>query len=204
MRPRRAQRAARDPARGNGARARAERGVRGQSPRLVSNVAKIMTRRVKCAFEAMIVLFFVTLPGVAQEPPDVISRARGAERVVVATVTHVEPIAVRNHFGDELIISRTTLAVEEVLQGQAVPSLTVDIEGGTIGELTLEVSDMPAVQQGDRGVFFVRRSVGSAHVLHRRGEGMLRLRLNDVVDRPGLTLDAIRRQFRAVAGRAPR
>ena len=137
------------------------------------------------------------------DAPEIISRARGAERVVVATVTRVVPMAVQNEYGDQLIISRTTLVVEEVLQGSPAPTLTVDIEGGTLGDLTLEVSDMPSVRQGDRGVFFVSRAAGDAYVLHRRGEGMLRLRQNEVVDRPGLTLDSIRRQLATPARQTP-
>ena len=140
-------------------------------------------------------LLLIATSGIAQEAPDIISRARGAERVVVGTVDRVVPMAVQNQHGDQLIVSRTTVVVEEVLQGSPTQTLTVDIEGGTLGDLTLEVSDMPSVKQGDRGVFFVRSSPGGSHVLHRRGEGLLRLRQNEVVDRPGLTLDSIRRQL---------
>ena len=123
--------------------------------------------------------------------------------MVVGTVDRVVPMAVQNEYGDQLIISRTTVVVEEVLQGSPTETLTVDIEGGTLDDLTLEVSDMPSVKQGDRGVFFVARSAGGSHVLHRRGEGLLRLRQNEVVDRPGLTLDSIRRQLATAARQEP-
>ncbi len=149
-------------------------------------------RKSNLTFLALL-LFATSL--VAQDTPDVISRARGAERVVVGTVDRVVPMAVQNQHGDQLIVSRTTVVVEEVLQGSPTQTLTVDIEGGTLGDLTLEVSDMPTMKQGDRGVFFVKRSAGGSHVLHRRGEGLLRLRQDEVVDRPGLTLDSIRRQL---------
>ena len=144
---------------------------------------------------SFLALLFLTTYGIAQDAPDVISRARGAERVVVGTVDRVVPMAVQNEYGDQLIVSRTTVVVEEVLQGSPTQILTVDIEGGTLGDLTLEVSDMPSVKQGDRGIFFVTRAAGDSHVLHRRGEGLLRLRQNEVIDRPGLTLDSIRRQL---------
>ncbi len=144
---------------------------------------------------SFLALLLLTTHGIAQDAPDVISRARGAERVVVGTVDRVVPMAVQNEYGDQLIVSRTTVVVEEVLQGSPTQMLTVDIEGGTLGDLTLQVSDMPVVRQGDRGIFFVRPSAPSLHVLHRRGEGMLRLRQDEVVDHPGLTLDSIRRQL---------
>ena len=147
-------------------------------------------------------LLFAT-SGTAQDAADVIFRARGAERVVVGTVDRVVPMLVQNEYGDQLIISRTTVVVEEVLQGSPTETLTVDIEGGTLDDLTLEVSDMPSVKQGDRGVFFVTRAAGDSHVLHRRGEGLLRLRQNEVVDRPGLTLDSIRRQLATATRQEP-
>ena len=51
------------------------------------------------------------------QPVTIEERARGAERVVVATVTDVSSRYERNEFGDELIVSRATLALEEVLKG---------------------------------------------------------------------------------------
>ena len=123
--------------------------------------------------------------------------------MVVGTVDRVVPMAIQNEYGDQLIISRTTVVVEEVLQDSPAEALTADVEGGTLDDLTLEVSDMPSVKQGDRGIFFVTRSTGDSHVLHRRGEGLLRLRQNDVVDRPGLTLDSIRRQLATTTRQEP-
>ncbi len=123
--------------------------------------------------------------------------------MVVGTVDRVVPMAVQNEYGDQLIISRTTVVVEEVLRGSPTETLTVDIEGGTLDDLTLEVSDMPSVKLGDRGIFFVTRSAGDSHVLHRRGEGLLRLRQNEVVDRPGVTLDFIRRQLASATRQEP-
>ena len=152
---------------------------------------------------SFLALLLTTTYGIAQDAPDVISRARGAERVVVGTIDRVVPMAVQNQHGDQLIISRTTVVVEEVLQGSPTRTLTVDIEGGTLGDLTLDVSDMPSVKQGDRGVFFVRPSADGYHVLHRRGEGLLRLRQDEVIDRPGLTLDSIRRQLASPARQEP-
>ncbi len=152
---------------------------------------------------SFLTLFLITTYGIAQDALDVISRARGAERVVVGTIDRVVPMVVQNQHGDQLIVSRTTVVVEEVLQGSPTQMLTVDIEGGTLGDLTLEVSDMPSVKLGDRGIFFVRPSAGGSHVLHRRGEGLLRLRQNEVIDRPGLTLDSIRRQLATPARQQP-
>ena len=78
------------------------------------------------------------------------------------------------------------------MKGQAQPTMDVDVEGGTIGSLTLRVSDEQVFSPGERAVFFVRRRPRPSRSA-LRGQGLLKLdRLNRV---PGssLTLDEIRR-----------
>ena len=69
-------------------------------------------------------------------PVDLPARARGAERIVVASVQRVRPEYRRNQFGDELIMSQADLRVTEVLKGRSADGQTVvvEVEGGTIGE----------------------------------------------------------------------
>ena len=125
-----------------------------------------------------------------QRPRDVDALARSSERVVVATVTRVEPVFARNEFGDELIVSRAHLRVDQVLKAGAETSadLIVEVEGGTIGELTLDVSDMPKVHLGERAVFFLGRNSRGANVPHGRGDGILKLDAGDRVQSSDLTL----------------
>ena len=136
-------------------------------------------------------------------PDEIAARARDAEQVVVGTVVGVEPAAVVTEHGDELIVSHTTVVVEESLRGglsEPASTLRLEIEGGTLGELTLEVSDMPVLEVGDRGVFFVDRSPRGGHRLHGREGGLLRLESDEVVDEAGgtgLTLDRLRRDLAA-------
>ena len=136
-----------------------------------------------------------SLTEAGQSPIDIPGRARGAERVVVATVARVEPIAVRNEFGDVLIVSRTTWVIEEVLKGPASPTLTLDIEGGSLGGLTLHVSDLPSVSAGERAVVFVSRSRAGPNVPHLRGAGILKLDDSNVVIGTDLALDTIRAEI---------
>ena len=126
-----------------------------------------------------------------------VKRTPAAVEIVVGTVARVEPMEHENEYGDKLIISRTTIVVEEVLKGSPAATITLDVEGGTLGDLTLNVSDMPSVRRGDRGVFFVTRSRQGQNVLHQRGRGLLRLNKDDIVDGTGLTLDSIRRELSA-------
>jgi hypothetical protein len=136
---------------------------------------------------------------VAQEAPvPLADRARGAERVVVGRVTAVNPMWSVNEFGDRLIVSRVTVAVDETLRGQAQQTLEVEIEGGTIGEVTLHVSDLEPVAAGDRAVFYLARSPRGAWVPHLRGQGLLKLDRADRVRGSNVTLDDVRRTARQV------
>jgi hypothetical protein len=128
-------------------------------------------------------------------------RARGAERVAVGRVTAVTPAWQVNEFGDRLIVSRVRLAVDEHLKGPAIPTLDVDVEGGTIGELTLHVSDQETFTPGERAVFFLTRGPGGAFRPHLRGLGLLKLDAANRVPGSSLTLDIIRREVAAATNR---
>ena len=120
--------------------------------------------------------------------------AAGAERVVAAAVSSVEAREVVNEFGDQLILSQATLVVEEVLRGEAVGRITLHVEGGTLGGITMHVSDLPLLEPGDRGVFFVGRTASGLAVPHKRGQGILKLDDDDLVEGTNLSLAEIRAQ----------
>jgi len=123
---------------------------------------------------------------------DIATSAKGAKKVVLATVVDVQSTFDVNDYGDRLIMSRALLQVEETMKGQHQPSVTVTVEGGTVGDLTLNVSDMPKMTKGDRAVFFLDDSTRGGQVPHGRGLGVLKLdATNHVVDTT-LTVDDIR------------
>jgi hypothetical protein len=155
-----------------------------------------MTRAARTA-----VALAVTLLGpasalvVAQDSVDVplAERHRGAERVVVGRVASVTGVWRQNEFGDRLIYSLVRVTVDETLKGQAQQSVDVEVEGGTIGDLTLRVSDMTTFKTGDRAVFYLKRSPRGALVPHLRGQGLLKLDANDRVIGSAATLTQVRR-----------
>jgi hypothetical protein len=53
------------------------------------------------------------------------------------------------------IITRVTFRVANVLKGQAASSVELTFLGGTVGDMTLTVSEMPRFLVGDRDVLFV-------------------------------------------------
>ena len=83
------------------------------------------------------------------------------------------------------------------LKGTVQSSVDVEIEGGTIGTLTLRVSDQESITTGDRGVFYLSRSARGTLVPHLRGQGFLRLDRTDRVPNSSLTLEEIRRTVAA-------
>ena len=134
---------------------------------------------------------------VAQDAPvPLAERARGAERVVVGRVTSVNPMWQTNEFGDRLIVSVVSVTVDETLKGPSQAAVDVEVEGGTIGELTLHVSDLESFTPGDRAVFYLRRSPRGAFVPHLRSQGLLKLDPSDRVRGSSDTLTDVRRAAR--------
>lgn len=132
---------------------------------------------------------------------DIPERLRGADRAIVAKVVEKTARYERNEYGDELIVSHLVVSVEETLKGQPAQVLSFAMEGGTIGDLTLEVSDLPVLHPGERAVLMLGRDRGGRHVPHMRGLGILKLNNDNTVGRSSLTLDMIREMARAEAGR---
>jgi hypothetical protein len=129
-------------------------------------------------------------------PSDIASRARGARRIVVARVLDVRAQFQTNRFGDQLIVSTALLEVTETLKGVPSTTLQVEVEGGTVGDITLKVSDLPALTRGERAVFFLDDAAGDVTLPHERGHGILKLSQGDQVENSALTLADLRRQVR--------
>ena len=132
-------------------------------------------------------------------PIDVEASARGAARVIVGQVIRVDPVQQTSAFGDLLIVSHTMVRIDEVLKGAAGTTIGVEIEGGTLNGVTMRASDMPALQVGDRAVFFVDARPAGAFVPHQRGHGVLKLDARGNADNGTLSLDAIRASVQAAA-----
>lgn len=137
---------------------------------------------------------------VAQAPPGISERVRGAERVVVASVSDVTASFASNEYGDQLIVSQVSLSIEESLKGKPEHSIVVEVDGGTVGDLTLEVSSLPRMTPGERAVFFVTTNKKGKYVPHMRGLGILKLDGQNRVKGSSLDLATIR-QAAAAAGR---
>ena len=122
-------------------------------------------------------LICMCAPAMAASPgqADIQARALGAQRIVVATVIDVAPRFATNAFGDQLIVSRVWLGIQDTWKGQVSPIILIDLEGGTVGDLTLRVSDLPALRAGVRGVFFLTGSDTGVAQLSDRARSFLQL-----------------------------
>ncbi len=142
---------------------------------------------------AVLALGAVTsLAASGNQPVPIEERARGAQRIVVATVAQTMARHEQNEFGDKLIVTYATLAVEEVVKGPAGP-VTLAVEGGTLDGFTMRVSSLPVVTAGERAVFFLVPGRNGEFKAHLRGQGILKLDPNDTVRGSSLTVAEIRR-----------
>jgi hypothetical protein len=128
-------------------------------------------------------------------------RARGAEQVLVGHVSAVIPMWRDNDFGDRLIVSVVHVVVEETLKGSPQSVVDVEVEGGTIGSLTLRVSDIDPLVRGDRAVFYLQHNRRGGVIPHRRGLGLQQLDATNHVRGSNVTLDQVRRDVGAGLGR---
>ena len=156
--------------------------------------------KARLALLAILLSTRVALSASSGPVVDIATRAKGADKVVVATIVDVHASLDRNEYGDQLIISHTLLQVDETMKGSPLDTLvSLDVEGGTVGTLTLSVSDLPAVATGDRAVFFLQQVASKPGIYrpHLRGLGILKLDASDRVQQSSLTRSQIRGIVRA-------
>ena len=134
----------------------------------------------------------------AQDPTStaIAERARRSKAIVVGTVSQVDSMFATSEFGDQLIVTRVTLAIEETLKGTPDATVTMTVEGGTVGGLTLKVSDMPALTIGDRAMVFLSGAFNT-YTPTDRGQGILALDAANEVRGIRLPLADLRRMVRA-------
>ena len=136
-------------------------------------------------------------------PTDIAAHSRGAGKVVVARISDVHSTFATNRFGDQLIVSNAVLGVLETLKGAPQAVTMVTVEGGTVGDLTLRVSDMQELKEGERAVFFLDAD-GLSNVPHGRGRGILKLDDDDKVTGSNLTLAQVKNAVRGANAKGGR
>lgn len=146
-----------------------------------------------------IALFVLSIcqTAVAQPPFSLPDRARGADRIVVAQVSNVTASYETNQYGDRLIVSHVNLTIEETLKGIAAGAVTLDVPGGTLDGMFLEVSHMPKLDRGERAVVFVKQTKDGRNVPYLADQGVLKLDSNNRVKGTTVDLGAVKQMVAA-------
>ena len=139
----------------------------------------------------------VTVRAAVDVPLELPESARAATKIVLATVTHQEAVFGESAFGDQLILTHVTLQVDETMKGAHQADVVVTLEGGTIGDLTLDVSDMPKMTDGQRAVLFLTSDPTGEYVPYGRGSGVMEVDASDNVPDIGLTVAELRASVKA-------
>lgn len=95
-----------------------------------------------------------------------------ATQVVAGAIEKMESTWNHDH---SRIYTRVTMRVERVLAGQAGRRIVFRIPGGTVGETTVMVSEMPHFRVGEETVVFLRGTRGRLPSVLGGSEGKLPL-----------------------------
>ena len=95
-----------------------------------------------------------------------------ATQVVAGTIEKMESTWNHDH---SRIYTRVTMRVERVLAGQAGNLIVFRIPGGTVGDTTVMVSEMPHFREGEATVVFLRGTRGRLPSVLGGTEGKLPL-----------------------------
>ena len=139
-------------------------------------------------------VFIVTTPARTEPttPAALKSAVQHAKFALVGTVTDTQASRRKSQWGDEIIVTRAVLRTDEALKGGPPSWVPIDVEGGTIDGITMEVSHTPLIQRGERAVFLVDQLADGRFIAHDHGAGILKLRPDDRVTDSALTLNEIR------------
>lgn len=129
----------------------------------------------------------------AQGAPDLASRTNGAALVVVGRVSTVTAQYALTSAGDSVIVSHLAIRVLDVWKGSAGAMVDLEVEGGTVGEIAMAVSDIPRLREGDRAVLFLTPH-GAGFRPYRRGLGIVTIQPNGMTAE-GLPLTVLRQQI---------
>ena len=147
---------------------------------------------MRLGFAAFLVLCAATASAGQGQQVTIATRALRAERVVVASVSDVQSAFEVNSHGDRLIVSHMKLQVLETLKGPAADSIPFAMEGGTVGDLTMRVADLPTMQVGEEAVFFLDSTPSGGFQSYARGLGILKVDSTNHVSGSSLLLNDVR------------
>jgi hypothetical protein len=144
-------------------------------------------------------------PAIAQAQEEAVTFAqlvKAAQHIFVGNVVAVESFRADRR-GNARIRTRVTFSVDEKLRGSGAVTV-LEFLGGTVGDLTLEVADMPQFSVGERYVVFALDGDRWVNPVVGFTQGLLRVS-RDARDGTARVLTAERAPLAGVTaiGRAP-
>jgi hypothetical protein len=126
-----------------------------------------------CAL-ALLAIGVASLDATTVQPPSFQRLLADAEAIVVSEVmdrvTRWERVGAR-----DLIVTRVTLRIHDVLKGQSDAVRSIRVLGGTIGDRTLRVPGAPLFLAGDRDVLFLTARAGAVSPIVGLSHGRFRI-----------------------------
>lgn len=110
----------------------------------------------KITFLCVVVIFFVGLSS-SVFAKNVDQLKEESSHIVAGKVKKVESFYATNAWGDKLILSEVKLKVEKAIKGVAPDVVAFIVEGGTVGDVMLRVSNVPFFEEGDDFVVYLKK-----------------------------------------------
>ena len=101
-------------------------------------------------------LLITQIASAMEAPVSMQTLAAKSDRIVRGKVVNVSYSQEVNDYGDELIFTNVTIRVSESLKGDR-SDLNLKVEGGTIGNIRLDVSDTPEFHTGEEVLVLAKR-----------------------------------------------
>ncbi len=143
----------------------------------------------------MFAFIVLAAPAPAQvRPLSLADLCDGAERVLIGGITKVE-----SRWQGNLIVTDVTVVPAEALKGQGGAPFLLTIPGGTVGGVTLHVSEAPSFAEGEISVLFLKS--GTPTGVYGWYRGKYSVVADQVRELPGTSLAAFRSQIQAELGK---
>lgn len=111
-----------------------------------------MLKRIFVLFVAL--SLFLSFPVSAKKAKEVETEAT---HILVGKVKKVESYYGVNDWGDVLILSQVKVKVERKVKGKMEDSVSFVVEGGTVGDMTLKVSEYPLFTEGEKVKLYLKK-----------------------------------------------
>jgi hypothetical protein len=121
------------------------------------------------------------------------NQTKHSEYVLKGKATAIEVFEESNIYGDQLIMTRVTVSVDEDLKGISAEVIKVDMVGGTLEGITMGSSKEPEpLKPNEQAVLFLKREAPGLYRLVDGESGFYKLKGGVASEHGNLTFDEIR------------